>query len=414
MSATTKRPLEGIKVVELATFIAGPACARYLADLGADVIKVESPKGDPLRFTAVNEGRPYGDQEDTSYTLENAGKKFITLNIKDSEGRKVLEQLIAEADIFVTNNRPNALKRAGLDYETLHEKYPSLVMGVVSGYGEKGPDKDLPGFDFTAYFSRSGIMGTMYDVDAMPMTPVAGFGDHQVGMNLASGILAALFRAKMTGEGDQVVCSLYHSGVWDVALYLQCSQYGDPATQYPIRRSELANQLQLTHKTSDGRWFMLAMPQYDVNYPKFVTEVLHRPDLVDDERYFPQTNLQAHKKEFYDLMASEIAKIDSEELKKRMTESDQPFAVCQTWKEVAEDEQAWASDILAKVTFPNGQERTMVRTPVIFTETELPPYERAHFMGEDTRDVLASLGYTAEQIDAMIAAGSAADLKRIG
>ena len=408
------RPLEGVKVVELATFIAAPCCTRYLADLGAEVIKVEAPMGDPLRFTAVNEGRPFGDKEDTSYTLENTGKKFITLNIKTEAGRKVLEELIAQADVFVTNNRPNALKKNALDYETLHAKYPKLVMGFVSGYGEKGPDKDLPGFDFTSYFARAGILGTMYDVDAIPMLPIAGFGDHQVGMNLAAGILAALYRAKATGEGDQVIVSLFHSGVWDVSLYLQSAQYGVPTAQYPIHRYQIANQLQLTHKTKDKRWVQLAMPQYDKLYPKFVKEVLQREDLVTDERFWPQTNLQSHAKEFYDIMVEEIGKLELDELIARMKAADLPYAVCQNWQELMVDQQAWESDILAKVKFPNGEERVMVRTPVIFSDTDLPPYERASFMGEQTREVLGMLGYSGEQIEAMIAAGEVQDTKRIG
>lgn len=410
----TKRPLEGIKVVELATFIAAPCCARYLADLGAEVIKVESPKGDPLRYTAVNEGRPYGDAEDTSFTLENAGKKVVTLNTKSEKGREALEKLIAQADVFITNWRQSPLKRAGLDYETLHAKYPSLVMGFVSGYGEVGPDKDLPGFDFTAYFARAGVMGTLYDVDAIPMTPIAGFGDHQVGMNLASGILAALLRAKTTGEGDEVVVSLFHSGVWDVALFLQAAQYGDVSTQFPISRAQIANQLNMTHKTADGRWYQLAMPQYDVLYNKFVEQVLMRPDLVNDPRFYPQTNLQNNLKEFYALMVNAIGSMTGAELERRMKAADLPYAACQTWQEVLHDEQAWASSILEKVKFPNGEERAMVRTPVMFAETELPPYERGHFFGEDTREVLASLGYTNEEIAAMFAAGEAVGVKRIG
>ncbi len=410
----TKRPLEGIKVVELATFIAAPCCARYLADLGAEVIKVESPKGDPLRYTAVNEGRPYGDAEDTSFTLENAGKKVVTLNTKSEKGREALEKLIAQADVFITNWRQSPLKRAGLDYETLHAKYPSLVMGFVSGYGEVGPDKDLPGFDFTAYFARAGVMGTLYDVDAIPMTPIAGFGDHQVGMNLASGILAALLRAKTTGEGDEVVVSLFHSGVWDVALFLQAAQYGDVSTQFPISRAQIANQLNMTHKTADGRWYQLAMPQYDALYNKFVEQVLMRPDLVNDPRFYPQTNLQNNLKEFYALMVNAIGSMTGAELERRMKAADLPYAACQTWQEVLHDEQAWASSILEKVKFPNGEERAMVRTPVMFAETELPPYERGHFFGEDTREVLASLGYTDEEIAAMFAAGEAVGVKRIG
>lgn len=410
----TSRPLEGIKVVELATFIAGPACARYLADLGAEVIKVEAPNGDALRYTAVNEGRPYGDMEDTSFTLENTGKKTVTLNLKTAKGREAMEKLIAQADVFVTNNRQSPLKRMALDYETLHAKYPALVYGFVSGYGEKGPDKDLPGFDFTAYFARAGVMGTMYDVNAIPMTPIAGFGDHQVGMNLASGILAALLRAKTTGQGDQVTVSLFHSGVWDVALYLSANQYGDPGTQYPIRRQQLANQLQLVHKTSDGRWLMFAMPRYDACYNKFVSQVLGREDLVDCEKFYPQTNLQKHLDEFYDIMVAEIGAKPMAYWIEAMGKADLPVALAQTWNEVLEDKQAWASDILTKVKFPSGKERTMVRTPVVFTETELPPYERGHFLGEDTRAVLESLGYSEAEINAMISAGEACDLKRIG
>ena len=408
------RPLEGIKVVELATFIAAPCCCRYLADLGAEVIKVEAPAGDPLRYTAVNEGRPFGDQEDTSYTLENTGKKAVVLNTKTPKGREALEKLIAQADVFVTNWRQPALKRAGLDYETLKAKYPALVVGYVSGYGEKGPEKDLPGFDFTAFFARAGIMGTMFDKDSMPMTPIAGFGDHQVGMNLASGILAALLRAKTTGKGDHVVVSLFHSGVWDVSLYLSASQYGVENLQYPISRKHQANQLQVAHKTADGRWFQFAMPPYDKLYNKFVSEVLKREDLVNDPRFYPQVNLQNNLDEFYGIMESEVAKHDSAYWAEEMTKADLPFAVCQTWDDVLHDPQAWGSDILTNVKFPNGNERVMVRTPVLFAETDLPPYERAPFLGEHTREVLESLGYSGEEVDAMFAAQEAMDVKRIG
>ncbi len=408
-----KRPLDGVKVVELATFIAGPCCARYLADLGAEVIKVEAPAGDPLRFTAVNEGRPFGDQEDTSFCLENTGKKCITLNLKSEAGRNVLEQLIAEADIFITNWRQAPLKKAGLDFDTLKVKYPKLVMGYISGYGEKGPDKDLPGFDFTAYFARGGIMGTMYDKDSSPMMPIAGFGDHQVGLYLASGVLAALYRARETGKGDQVTVSLFHTAIWDIALYLQCRQYGDPSTQYPISRKQVANQFQVPHVTKDGHWIQIAMPRYDYYYPIFM-KALGREDLIGNEKFFPQTNLQSHLEEFYEIIDAEIKKRTLDEMVALMNEADLPYAVCQTWDQLLEDPQAWASDALTKVKFPNGAERTMVRTPVIFSDTDLPAYERAGFLGEHTREVLASLGYSQEQIEAMIAAGDATDVKRIG
>lgn len=256
-------------------------------------------------------------------------------------------------------------------------------------------------------------MGTMYDVDASPMTPIAGFGDHQVGIYLASGVLAALYRARETGHGDQVTVSLFHTAIWDVALYLQCNQYGDASTQYPISRKKTANQLQVAHKTKDNQWIQIAMPRYDYYYPKFM-EAIDRKELIGDERYYPQTNLQEHLEEFYGIVDEEIGKHTLVEMEELMKKADLPYAVCQTWEQLLKDPQAWGSDALAKVTFPNGNERTMVRTPVMFAETELPPYERAPFLGEDTKTVLAGLGYSEVQIEAMIAAGEAADLKRIG
>ncbi len=408
-----KRPLEGVKVVELATFIAGPCCARYLADLGAEVVKIEAPNGDPLRYTAVNEGRPYGDQEDTSFTLENAGKKCVILNTKSEAGRAALEKLLAECDIFITNWRQPALKRAGLDYNTLKEKYPKLVMGYVSGYGEKGPDKDLPGFDFTAYFARGGVMGTMHDTASAPMLPIAGFGDHQVGLYLASGVLAALYRARETGKGDQVTVSLFHTAIWDVSLYLQSSQYGDPSTQYPISKTQIANPLQIAQQTKDKKWIQIAMPRYDFYYPTFM-KALGREDLVGDPRFYPQTALQANLPEFFEILKAEVGKKTLDEMVELMNTNDLPYAICQTWDQLLKDEQAWGSDALTKVTFPNGQERTMVRTPVLFAETELPPYERGAYLGEHTKEVLKDLGYTDEQVEAMLAAGEACDVKRIG
>ena len=415
MTEMNERPLTGVKVVELATFIAAPCCARYLADLGADVIKVERPRGDDLRYTAVNEGRPFGDPEDTSFTLENTGKRCITLDTKSSAGREALEKLIAEADVFVTNWRQPALERAALDYDTPKKKYPKLIYGIVSGYGEKGPDKDLPGFDFTAYFAHSGVMGTLYDRDSEPMLPLAGFGDHQVAMNLASGILAALYRAEKTGRGDKVVVSLYHSGVWDVSLYLIASQYGDSSTQYPIRKAELTNPLNSARRTADGRWFMFSLPAYDKLFNRFVRDALDRPDLVDDPRFYPQVNLVAgHLDEWDRIFNEEVAKHDVAYWIAQMKKADLPFAVCQTWDEILNDEQAMASDILTDVVFPNGNTRRMVRTPVMFQDTPLPDYAPAHFLGQDTRQVLAELGYTPEQIEAMIAAGEATDVTRIG
>ncbi len=399
-------PLEGVRVVELATFIAAPCTARFLADLGADVIKVEAPKGDPLRYTAVNEGRPLDQKENTSYDLENAGKRCIALNTKSPEGREALEKLIAEADIFVCNWRQDPLKRAGLDWDTLHAKYPKLVFGYVSGYGEVGPDKDLPGFDFTAFYARSGILGPLRDKKNSPMLTVQGFGDHQVAMNLAAGILAALYKAKMTGEGDQVIVSLFHSGVWDVALMLQSSQYGSESCKFPMERWENGNPLTMAYETKDEQWLQIAMPQYDRHFPILMKAMGH-PEMADNPKYYPQKNLFPNRKEFSEWITAEFKTKDCAEWCQILSDADLPHAVAQNWDTLLEDKQAWASDIFYEMQYSNGNKRTLVRPPVIFKEGGLPDYNRGPYLGEQTESILKEFGYSDEEVEKMIADGAA-------
>ncbi|MBQ3291519.1 MAG: CoA transferase [Mogibacterium sp.] len=400
-----RRPLEGIKVVELATFIAAPCTARFLADLGADVIKVEAPMGDPLRYTAANEGRPLDQKENTSYDLENAGKRCIALNIKSPEGREVLEKLIADADVFITNNRQPSLIKNKLDYDTLHAKYPSLVYGFISGYGEKGPDKDLPGFDFTAFYARGGILGPLRDKTSTPMLTVQGFGDHQVAMNLAAGILASLFKAKMTGEGDQVVVSLFHSAVWDVSLMLQSSQYGADSCKFPMERWENGNPLTMVYKTKDEQWLQIAMPQYDRHYPVFMQAAGH-PEMIDNPKFFPQKNLYPNRKEFSEWISALFLTKDCAEWCKLLDAADIPYAVAQNWDTLLVDKQAWASDIFYEMQYSNGNKRTLVRPPVMFKENGLPEYNRGPYLAEHTEEILGQYGYTDEEISKMLADGA--------
>lgn len=402
------RPLDGIRVVELATFIAGPCCARYLADLGAEVIKVESPAGDPLHNTAVNEGRPEGELENTTYDLENANKTCISIDTKNPEGKAVLEKLIAGADIFITNIREKSLMKQGLDYETLKARFPALVYGYITGYGEKGPDKDLPGFDYTAFFARGGILGTLYDREHVPMNLIAGFGDHQVGLYLASGIVAALYRAKQTGIGEKVSVSLFHSAIWDMALMLQAAQYDTPPNRFPITRYENSNPLLGAYRTKDDRWLQVAIPAYNALYNKFV-KAIGLPELVDDPRYYPQNNLQANLREFYELLDCTFREKTISEWCITLNDADIPYAVAQTWNELLKDPQAWASDCFYSMEYPTGNTRTLVRTPVTMADTPLPEYRRAPYHGEQTESILHDLGYTGEQIQALLKSGAVQD-----
>ena len=358
-----------IKVVELASFLAAPICGRFLADLGAEVIKIESLSGDDLRYVATGEGRPFDPYEDTTWDLENAGKKSIAVNLKHESGKEVLLKLLKDANVFITNWRTSALVRNGLDYDTLRLKYPKLIFAQITGYGNKGPDKDLPGFDFTAFFARGGWLGTLYEKGTEPFNIPAGGGDHQAGMFLAAGILAALYRAEKTGKGEMVSVSLFHSAIFDLAVMIQSAQYGK--VLYPIHKRDKINPLELPYKTKDDRYIQLAMPPYNRYYPVFI-EAIGRPDLKDDERFKDINTMGENSKLVYDIVKEAMSTKTLAEWKKILTEADIPFAIAQLWEEFLEDEQAWANDFLYKMNYDNGTVGTLIRRPVQFKEMGLP------------------------------------------
>lgn len=399
---TGTRPLEGIRVVELATFVAVPMTARVLADMGAEVIKVEAPAGDPLRFTAKNEGRPEGHMENTSFDLDNAGKKGITIDLKTPEGIKVMHALIDGADVFLTNVRANGLKKLGLDYDALKEKHPALVYGVLTGYGDEGPCKDQPGFDFTAFFARGGWVGALYEPGSKPPMAVPGLGDHQASMYLAAGVNAALLKAKLTGVGERVSVSLLHSAIFGVSLMLTAAQYGDAAAKYPQSRRDAANPFTTAYKTADDRFIQIALPAYNASYDRLM-EAIGRDDLRGHPVYSTQQTAEGRLREVYDIIAEAMLGKTMAEWAERFTALDIPHAVAQTWEELLVDEQAWASGCFYEMPYPTGNKRTMVRTPVLFETTGQPPYRRGPYPGEHTRETLQALGYGEADIDRMIA-----------
>lgn len=400
--STRKKPLEGVKVVELANFIAAATTGRFLADLGADVIKVESAKGDPLRYTAPTEGRPLDMYENTTWELENANKRCISLNMKDPKGKEAFFKLLDGADILITNWRVQALQRAGLDYETLKVKYPSLVYAMCTGYGEHGPDKDLPGFDFTAFFARGGYLENLRQKSDVPMNVVPGIGDHNVGINLAAGVLAALYHAKLTGEGEKVETSLFESAIFNMGMMIQAAQYKDYGATYPINIREANNPVNAAWLTKDGRYVQTCMPDYNTYFKKFFT-ALGLDEMVNDDRFFPVQNVIANNlgTEVYDRAMARFGEKTYAEWAPILTAADIPFALAKTWEELLEDEQAWANDCFYKMKYPKG-ERILCKHPVKYQEMGPTPYNRGPFIGEHGVEVMKELGYSDAEINAML------------
>lgn len=403
--AEVNRPLEGVKVVELATFIAVPAAGRFLADMGADVVKIESAKGDNLRYTAPSEGRPLDQDENTSFDLENANKKAITLDVRGPEGKEILFKLLDEADIFLTNWRPQALARQNLGYEDLKEKFPSLVYANVTGYGEKGPDCNLPGFDYTAFFARGGWSGTLYQKGTVPGNWIPGLGDHQAAMILSAGILAALYRAKTTGKGEKVSVNLLHAAIYAQAMLIQASQYGNEfgGQVYPMDRRKNVNPWLPCAKTADDRFIQICTPVYDAYYAA-VVKAIGREDLLDDPvlSHLAEVNKTGRTSEMYDIFQEAMSKKTAAEWKPILTEADIPFSICQTWDEILVDPQAEALDVFYEMDYPRGKKK-LVRTAVDLEDTPLPEYNKGPKMGENTVEILESLGYDQAAIDHLIA-----------
>lgn len=393
------RPLEGLKVVELATFVAGPACARALADWGADVIKIESPAGDPIRRVGFNTKMPTVPEENPAYDLSNIGKRNLGLNLKTANGMQVIDKLLKTSDVFVTNNRTKALEKMGLSYEQIKEKYPHIIFAQVLGYGEQGPLKDKPGFDFTCFYARGGILGTLYEKGTSPVNPVPQFGDNVVAMNLASGILAALYRKQKTGLGDKVTVSIYQSAMFMFNLVITGSQYG---FAYPVSRKAVTNPFLNTYKSKDDRWLQLACPEYDRMFPVMM-QAIGRADLIGNEKYSTAASIAGHTTETIEVIEAQIAQKTADDWMDIFDKCDVPCEKALLWDEIAKDEQAWANDYLYKMHYPNGQARTLVEPPVKFDSIGKPAHKPGPAIGENNGEILRELGYSAEQIEKLAA-----------
>jgi cinnamoyl-CoA:phenyllactate CoA-transferase len=398
------RPLSGVNVVELATFVAAPSAARFFADQGADVIKIEAIAGDGTRWAAGSESRPVfkDDMEhNLTFELENGNKRGLSLNLKNPECFDILMKILAKADIFITNWRPQALARLKLDYESLKEKFPKIIYATATGYGEKGPDCDLPGYDFTAFWARSGILGSLYEKGTMPMNLIPSMGDRATGMCLAAGILAALYRAAKTGKGEKVSASLMGTAIFMQGTMIQSAQYG--LIEYPIKKQQAPNPIMTCYQTKDHRWIQICLPIYQLELPKFA-KAMGREEWLSDPRFatFEALDKDNNRADFYNTVAACFAGLTTEEAVEILTKADIPFSVAQVWKEVLKDPQAWANDCFYEVEYKSGKV-TAVRNPIQFEEAGKPPLNKAPRLGQHSAEILKGLGYNDDKIAEMIA-----------
>ncbi len=382
-------PLEGCRVVELGMWVAAPAAAAMLADWGAEVVKVEAPGGDPYRYTL----RHVGKDLDASppFETDNRGKRGIVLDLREDRDRQALELLLERADVFVTNMRPGALERLGLDPEAVRARHPRLVVGTLTGYGWSGPDRDQAGYDVSAFWARSGIAATLNPEGEPPPAIRPGLGDRAAAANLVAGVLAALLHRERTGEGAVVDVSLLRSGAYAIGNDLALQNFfGKRGRTRP--RTEHETPLYNSYRTGDGRWFWLVALEGDRHWPGLL-RALEREDLGEDERFATARARIRHRRELIEALDQEFARRTLEEWAARFAAAEVWWAPVQTLAEIAADPQAEAIGAFVEQPGMGGTPplRT-VATPVAFWGMEDKPRSGAPALGEHTDEVLGELG----------------------
>jgi len=389
--------LKGVRVVELGVWVAGPSAAGVLADWGADVIKVESPAGDPMRklFSAVA-----GLKEPASppFDLDNRGKRSLVLDLRQAEPRAALERLLETADVFVSNLRPDALERLSLDPDAVRERHPRIVYASITGYGLSGEDRDRAAYDVGAFWARTGVAHQLVPEGSEPPGIRGGYGDHTTGITAVAGIMAALFRREQTGHGQLVETSLLRTGLyclgWDLGILLRYGKLA-PTTS----RTQAINPAMNSYRASDGRWFWTLGLEADRHWPRLV-RAIERPELVDDARCASAADRRHNAPELIHLLDAVFATRPLDDWAKRFAEHDVWWSPVQSPAQVVEDPQAHA--IGAFVDVPGKTPHRAVATPVHFHSDEVGPAGPVPELGEHSAAVLEELGYSPDEITRLL------------
>ena len=396
-------PMEGLRVVELGFWVAGPSAGGILADWGADVVKIEPPDGDPFRGLFLR-GLGVDMPINPPFELDNRGKRSITVNYAEPRGREIVLELVDRADVFITNIRPGALERAGLDYASLAARNPRLVYASVTGYGLAGPDRDRAAFDIGAFWSRTGIAAALTPAGTDPPYQRGAMGDHTAGIAAVAGIGAALLARTRTGRGQLISTSLLRLGIftvgWDTNIMLRM---GAPAT--PMTRTKTPNPLISCYHGSDGRWFWLLGLQGDRLWPDLI-RAIERPDLLDDSRFNNLSGRREHCPELVHELDAVFATKPTSEWAAIFDREGVWWAPVQTIDEVVDDPQAIACGAFVDVPLAEGGSARMVASPVDFSDTRWAPHASAPELGQHTEEVLLEAGYGWEDIARLKDAGA--------
>jgi len=388
--------LDGIRVVDMTSYIQGPAATLELADMGADVVKIEAVDGDPLRGFSRD-----ADGFSSTFEALNRNKRCLALDLKQPAAVDVVHRLVAEADVLAVNFRQKLLSRLGLDYPALAERHPRLIHATATAYGVAGPDVDEPAFDIVAG-GRSGLLLSTGRAEGEPRRLLSPGGDLIAAKDMLNAIVVALFTRERTGRGQRVVTSLLSSQIGfqriGFSAYLNQREFINVG-----HRDGMA--LSTWYRTSDQKWIVISLlhPRF---FPK-LCEVLERPDLAENPHFGDPTNWAESDQELRDALASEFAKRTRDEWVALLRAADVPGGPVLDLPEVIEDEQVKAQDLFVSYPHPTRGEAHGVGFTAQLGETPAARWVAAPQIGEHTDGILGEAGYSESEVQALVDSGAA-------
>src|ERR1700757_2905966 len=386
----------GLKVVDFASFIAGPSAAVILSDFGADVIKVEPPSGDLWRIGHQIPPQPQA-KDAYPWHLANRNKRGITLDLKSPSAQQVLEKLVKWADVLIVNTPHPARKKLKLEYDDVVQWNPRLIYADVTGYGEKGPDASLPGFDITSYWARSGLLGLTRDAGAPPTWPVAGSGDNATAVGIYSGIVTALYRRERTGNGSYVTTSLLAEGIWSASVSIQAALC-DAKFFAPHDGKNPANAAMNVYRAADDTWFVLLVTPDKLTA---VAKAIDRTDLLTDPRFSDPAKLVKNMPQLTAILDEVFSSRPMSHWSEVFNGVHITFGAVRGRQEVINDPQLRVNEIVVPLDGAGDKLALTISSPIQVHGVTKIAARRAPELGEHNDEILRDLGFDAKTIDSL-------------